>query len=91
VKYPTSGVKQVFENDFEVYGRQSGYFRSPAPYVAKNGRKPASTVSADEQKKLDARDRYCLNWACTKAYKQQSNHKKACLCHPGKWDFGYSG
>jgi hypothetical protein len=37
------------------------------------------------------KDRYCLNWTCRKIFKGKDNHKKACKCHPGKWDFGYSG
>jgi len=65
-------------------------FRRVKEYVPSNpGRPPA--VSADEEKKLKNKDRYCLNWACTKVYKESNNHKKACRCHPGKWDFGYSG
>ena len=32
-----------------------------------------------------------MNWACNKIYKDAKNSKKACLCHPGRWDFGYSG
>ena len=37
------------------------------------------------------KDRYCLNWTCRKVFKGKDNHKRACKCHPGKWDFGYSG
>lgn len=58
-------------------------------YVAKT-LKVRSTLTADEEKKLLAKDRICLNWACNKTYKMLTNHKKACKCHPGKWDFGYS-
>jgi len=32
-----------------------------------------------------------MNMACGRKYKQEKNHKRACRCHPGKWDFGYSG
>jgi hypothetical protein len=73
-----------------LFGRYSGFFRSPAPYIAKNPPRPPQ-ISADDEKKLAMKDRYCLNWACAKIFKQKDNHKRACKCHPGKWDFGYSG
>lgn len=73
-----------------MYGRFSGFFRTPTPYISKNPSRPPQ-MSADEEKKANNTDRYCLNWACKKMYKQINNHKKACKCHPGKWDFGYSG
>jgi len=51
--------------------------------------KPEKTgPSADEEKKLALKDVVCLNWACNKIFKRGKNHKKACKCHPGKWDFG---
>ena len=69
VKYPKSGEVQGYQNDFELYGRFSGFFRTPTPYVPKNSRRGGPSVTPDEQKKLDAKTRYCLNWACTKQYK----------------------
>ncbi len=45
-------------------------------------------MTADEEKKLAVKDQVCLNWACNKTFKRAENHKKACKCHPGKWDFG---
>ena len=47
-------------------------------------------MTADEEKKMNIKDKFCLNWACGKIFKNITNHKKACKCHPGKWDFGYS-
>jgi hypothetical protein len=79
------------KTDFELYGRFCGFFRTPAPYKPKNPRKRVAQLSADEEKKLLLKDKICLNWACGKIFKQGKNHKKACKCHPGKWDFGYSG
>jgi hypothetical protein len=76
--------------DFELYGRYSGIFRKPVPYVPNNPGRPPQ-LSADEEKKLSVKDKICLNWACGKNYKMINNHKRACKCHPGKWDFGYSG
>ena len=40
------------KTDFELYGRFSGFFRTPTPYVPKNPSRPP-TLTADEQKKLD--------------------------------------
>jgi len=56
------------KTDFELYGRFSGFFRSPKPYVPKNPPRPPQ-LTADEEKKLGMKDRYCLNWACRKIYK----------------------
>lgn len=92
LKYPGDPKTMTGKGDFELFGRFSGFFRNTTivPYQAKNpGRPPA--LSADEEKKINNKDRYCLNWACRKIFKQINNHKKACLCHPGRWDFGYSG
>ncbi len=99
-EYPEEDAKKYFYdrpikhggNDFETHGRFSGYFRKPAAYVpmSQGGRRAQETLSADEQKKLDSKDRYCLNWACLRVFQQKDNHKKACRSHPGKWDFGYS-
>jgi hypothetical protein len=58
-------------------------------YIPKDPIKHSYTP--DEEKKMLNTDKYCLNWACRRIYKQKDNHKKACKCHPGKWDFGYSG
>ena len=31
----------------------------------------------------------CKNWGClVKTYMSSKNHKKACLFHPGRWEFG---
>lgn len=79
-----------YRTDFELYGRFCGYFRKPVAYQPKNPSKPRQTLTADEEKKLNLKEKMCLNWACGKIYKQVNNHKKACKCHPGKWDFGYS-
>lgn len=91
LKNPADNWKSPqIRTDYELWGRYSGYFRKPVPYEAKNpGRPPALT--ADEEKKLAIKDKICLNWACSKLYKHVHNHKRACKCHPGKWDFGYSG
>ena len=78
------------KTDFELYGRFSGFFRTPTPYVPKNPSRPPQ-LTADEQKKLDQKDRFCLNWACGKIFKGKDNKRRTCRCHPGKWDFGYSG
>ena len=59
--------------------------------MPKNPSKPRQHLTADEEKKLSVKDKLCLNWACGKHFKNITNHKKACKCHPGKWDFGYSG
>lgn len=94
LKYPGGDPSKVTQTrgDFELYGRFSGYYRSSiiVPYEPKNPGRPPQ-LSADEEKKLNLKDRYCLNWACKKVYKQLNNHKRACRCHPGRWDFGYSG
>lgn len=78
------------KGDFELYGRFCGYFRKPVTYHPKNPSKPRQTMTADEEKKMNLKDKFCLNWACGKTFKNITNHKKACKCHPGKWDFGYS-
>lgn len=44
-----------------------------------------------EKEALENENRYCLNWACEKIYKEADNHNKACSCHTGYWDFGHSG
>jgi len=81
--------KQI-KTEFEIYGRFCGYFRKPVAYIPKNPKKPKVHLTADEEKKLNVKDKFCLNWACGKIFKNLTNHKKACKCHPGKWDFGYS-
>jgi hypothetical protein len=78
------------KTEFEIYGRFCGYFRKPVAYIPKNPKKPKVHLTADEEKKLNVKDKFCLNWACGKIFKNLTNHKKACKCHPGKWDFGYS-
>lgn len=91
MKYPSSEKKEVDNRtDFEKWGRFSGYFRKNLPYQPKNPGRPAQ-LSGDDEKKMNAKEKYCLNWACGKKFKQMHNHKRACKCHPGKWDFGYSG
>ena len=92
LKYPGESKVQPSRGDFELYGRYSGFYRRAiiVPYEPKNPGRPP-TLSADEEKKMNIKDRYCLNWSCRKVYKQINNHKKACKCHPGRWDFGYSG
>lgn len=92
MKNPSENWKVVPTNktEFELYGRFSGYFRHHKHYVAKNPNRPPQ-ISADEEKKLSMKDRYCLNWTCRKTFKGKDNHKRACKCHPGMWDFGYSG
>jgi hypothetical protein len=32
-----------------------------------------------------------MNWACEKLFIESKNTKNSCLCHPGKWDYGYTG
>lgn len=54
--------------DFEIYGRFSGYFRKPTEYVPKNPPRPPQ-LTADEEKRIMIKDKYCLNWACKKTYK----------------------
>ena len=78
------------KTDFELYGRYCGFFRNAQPYQPKNPSKPKVTLTADEEKKMNLKDKICLNWSCGKIYKNSKNHKKACKCHPGRWDFGYT-
>jgi hypothetical protein len=52
---------------------------------------PKEKISADEKKKLDKLPRHCMNWACERIYSDERNHKKACLAHTGRWDFGHTG
>jgi len=60
----------IGKGEFELFGRFSGFYRSSTivPYLAKNPGRPP-TLSADEEKKMNTKDRYCLNWACKKIYK----------------------
>jgi hypothetical protein len=55
-----------------MFGRFSGFFRKEKgaiiPYEPKNPGRPP-TLSADEEKKVNLKERYCLNWACRKVYK----------------------
>ena len=50
-----------------MYGRFSGVYRDPKPYDFKL--KGGPTMSAEDERKANAKDRYCLNWACRKIYK----------------------
>jgi hypothetical protein len=78
------------KTDFELYGRYCGFFRNAKPYEPKNPSKPKVSMTADEEKKMNLKDKICLNWSCGKIYKKSKNHKKACKCHAGRWDFGYT-
>lgn len=78
-----------YANEFEVYGRFCGIYRESKPYVEQT-RVEKNPISRDEQKKLDQLDKVCLHWACGKVFKEVNNHKKACRCHTGRWDFGNS-
>jgi hypothetical protein len=74
LKHPSEDYKGGhIRSDFEMYGRFSGYFRTPAPYKIKGAPKH-SALSVDDEKKQALIDRYCLNWACKKVYKQVNNH-----------------
>ena len=76
-------------NEFEIYGRFWGVFRKTREYIPKTlPQKPY--ISRDEQKKLDQLEQVCLHWAWGKVFKEANNHKRACLCHTGRWDFGNS-
>ena len=45
-----------------------------------------------EMEETENEDRVCFNWGCGRAYKEVNNKKiKTCKCHPGRWDFGYTG
>ena len=77
-------------NEFELYGRFCGYYRTLNLEKAERDEKPKK-LSADEQRKLDAKERVCMNWACGQRYTQAKNHKRACRCHTGRWDFGHTG
>jgi hypothetical protein len=92
LKYPGMSKIDPTKGDFEIYGRFSGFYRESiiVPYEEKNPGRPNVHLTADEEKKLNMKDRYCLNWACGKIYKEMNNNKRACRCHPGRWDFGYS-
>jgi len=78
-----------YANEFEIFGRFCGIFREAKVYTEKNP-PVMEHVSRDQQKKLDQLDQVCLHWACGKEYKEANNHKKACRCHTGRWDFGNS-
>lgn len=101
VEYPDEEAKKYFYDkpaigniqdkraEFEAYGRFCGVFRKTEAYQTRTKR-PAHKLSADEEKKMNLKDKICLNWACGKIFRNVTNHKRACKCHPGKWDFGYS-
>jgi hypothetical protein len=50
LKHPSEGGKGQSRSEFELFGRFSGYFRTPAAYIVK-GSKKHSTLSADDEKK----------------------------------------
>lgn len=72
VKYPgeITAKGNFGKGDFEIYGRYSGFYRKSTiiRYEPKNPGRPTN-LSADEEKKIIMKDRYCLNWACRKIYK----------------------
>jgi Rieske Fe-S protein len=76
-------------SEFELYGRFCGIYREAKEYVEKNPPREEK-VDRDEQRRRDAMDRVCVHWACGKVFKEEDNHKKACRCHTGRWDFGNS-
>jgi hypothetical protein len=88
-KYKLVYAKERPLGDFEQFGRYCGVFRTAQPYKALNPGRPNMDISPEEQMKLDKMDRYCLHYACKKTFKQVDNHRKACKCHTGKWDFGF--
>ena len=48
LKNPADKWKETSsKTDFELYGRYSGFFRAPAPYIPKNPGRPPQ-LSADE-------------------------------------------
>lgn len=88
-RYKLVYAKERPPHDFQIYGRFCGVFRVPKPYRAHNPGRPDAEITPDEQRKMDNTERYCLNYACKKIFKQVDNNKKACKSHSGKWDFGF--
>jgi hypothetical protein len=64
------------------------FFKSIKPYD-----NPITKLELLKSKRDKEKDepRFCVRWACEKVFKSQDNHKRACQCHPGKWDHGSTG
>lgn len=62
-KYKFVLSKDVIPSDFELYGNKCGVWREAVPYVEANPSR-GPDIPADEQRKLDATDRQCMNYAC---------------------------
>ena len=77
-------------DEFAQFGRFNGLFRQVKQYKIV-GEVTVVKIPVDQQKKLDALERKCLNWGCSDTYKEENNHKKACWAHTGRWDFGHTG
>lgn len=77
-----NGLKK---NGFSEAAKECRFFNNDIkPYV-----NPSDTKK--EKEALENENRYCLNWACEKVFKEVDNHDKGCKCHTGYWDFGHSG
>lgn len=86
----------------ERNGRFCGVFRQVEKYVPKDSKaikeeQYLKSLSRDEirkleddKKKADAKLRQCINWGCTKDFKEEANTHKSCRAHTGRWDFGNS-
>lgn len=67
----------------------SGYYKKIVPYVMYEN---PERKKAKEMEETENEPRVCMNWGCSATYKEVDNKKvKTCHCHPGKWDFGYTG
>lgn len=70
---------------FRAFAKTSRFFNTKIiPYVD-----PYQKKATREQ--LMTAQRFCLNSACEREFKEVDNHDKACRCHTGYWDFGHSG
>lgn len=67
--YKTVLSKDKPVGDFELWGNQCGVFRAAAPYKPVNPN-IRSDCTPEEQRKLDATDRYCMHFACKATFKQ---------------------
>ena len=77
------GIKK--STSFSETAKSSRFFNNDIkPYINPH-------TAKKEKEALENENRYCLNWACEKTYKECDNHDRACICHTGYWDFGHSG
>eukprot|EP00742_Colponemidia_sp_Colp-10_P005695 GILJ01006088.1.p1 GENE.GILJ01006088.1~~GILJ01006088.1.p1 ORF type:complete len:1081 (+),score=139.19 GILJ01006088.1:174-3245(+) len=66
----------------------AGFFKKTEPY-----RPYSPSMERAEKDMLAATTqhtpKFCTNWACEKEFVEARNGPRACLHHPGKWDFGH--